>query len=180
MLTAQMGTRTFEESEVNNHEIRPDLLQKLLELSPDEVTAEEKVQGGITKVRYQCCRAEHTTTASLGFRVDGMQVCVSGAPQCVPKVLLHRTRSQAQVLEVILRFLKGHHESKDLCQWLLQQLLLLRQRLETSDTFSHHEMINTSLLFVYDQWSATCTWTHADKAEGDGDGGAFGVLSLEH
>ena len=53
---AMQGVRTFLESEVTKSSKRMDLLQKMVELDPDEPTEDER-QTGITKLR---CAHSHS------------------------------------------------------------------------------------------------------------------------
>eukprot|EP00042_Codosiga_hollandica_P025254 m.110850 g.110850 ORF g.110850 m.110850 type:complete len:160 (-) comp51815_c0_seq9:133-612(-) len=71
-MDVKMGTRTFQESEVGKPVLRLDLLEKMVALDPSEPTDEER-RSGITKQRYMQFRERESTSASLGFRIEGIQ-----------------------------------------------------------------------------------------------------------
>uniref|UniRef100_A0A1I8FUW0 Kinase n=1 Tax=Macrostomum lignano TaxID=282301 RepID=A0A1I8FUW0_9PLAT len=52
IMDVKMGSRTFLESEVTNPVLRTDLYKKMVELDPNEPTAEEKQHQAVTKLRY--------------------------------------------------------------------------------------------------------------------------------
>eukprot|EP00912_Choanoflagellata_sp_UC4_P001659 UC4_evm2s1054 len=73
ILDCKMGFRTFQESQVKSKKLRLDLLKKMIKIDKDEPTEEEK-EHGITKLRYMQFRENRSTSASLGFRIDGMKL----------------------------------------------------------------------------------------------------------
>ncbi|KNC72651.1 hypothetical protein SARC_14789, partial [Sphaeroforma arctica JP610] len=73
VMDCKIGYRTFLESEVQNEELRPDLLGKMRKLSPGDITAEEEKAGGVTKLRYMQFRENLSSTSKLGFRIEGIK-----------------------------------------------------------------------------------------------------------
>ena len=49
-------------------------MDKLLKVAPNAATDEEKEAGGILKLRYLQFRDDSTSTKTLGFRVDAVQL----------------------------------------------------------------------------------------------------------
>ena len=64
---------TFLEDDVNTEKLRKDLLGKMLELDDREPTSEER-KCGVTKMRYMQFRERMSSSHSLGFRIEAMQV----------------------------------------------------------------------------------------------------------
>ena len=72
----KVGTRSFLEADLSDKETKPrtDLFLKMMVLAPNEATAEERRTKTITKRRYMLWRERDTSSATLGFRVEGIRV----------------------------------------------------------------------------------------------------------
>lgn len=72
VMDCKIGVRSFMETECESAKPRHDLFERMQKISPDEATSEEKAAGFITKHRWMSFRDKLSSTASLGFRVDGI------------------------------------------------------------------------------------------------------------
>lgn len=192
----KMGTRTFKDSECSSLKPRKDLLDKMLEIDPNEPTEEER-RVGITKLRYMTFREKLSSSASMGFRFDGVRAFGPSGPDQEEDVFVLNKKdttkiaTREQIQSCLRRYLNGR---PDVQAELLARLVELREALRGSDWFASHDMIGSSLLFVYDRSlsSAGCTtgvWmidfanTHplcppVPCGEGREDGYLFGLDNL--
>ncbi|XP_067877550.1 inositol-trisphosphate 3-kinase B-like isoform X2 [Heterodontus francisci] len=76
IMDCKMGTRTYLEEELTKARqkvhIRKDLYQKMFKVDPCAPSEEEHGQGGVTKPRYMQWRETISSTATLGFRIEGI------------------------------------------------------------------------------------------------------------
>lgn len=154
VMDIKMGTRTFQESEVGKPVRRMDLLEKMIAVDPAEPSEEEK-QLGITKQRYMQFRERESSTASLGFRVEGIKIAKQEAPLDFKKL-----RTREQVLSALQTFLPDPTSPvyDVVHKALLDRLRLLCQTLTYSQFFQDHEFIGTSILFIYDHTGRAGLW----------------------
>jgi len=148
LMDVKMGLRTFTESDAHDTTIRADMLQKLQKIAPDAATDEEKANGGVVKLRYLQFREQTTTTTTLGFRVEAVQLSENFDTTNVPSPTeLRLVATREKVSEVIAKYLQRR---RPLLTSFLQQLRDLRTTLEECPVFRDHSFIRSSLLFVYD------------------------------
>lgn len=156
VMDCKMGTRTFLESEVAKKTKRKDLLAKMVKLDPDEPTAEENEEG-ITKLRYMVFREMLSSSRTLGFRIEGVKL---GGQE--PLNSFKTKREFTDVAEVVRsEFLPQKcdpHVREKIRAGFHTRLLDLRDTMASSAFFSNHELIGTSLLFVYDLTGSTGIW----------------------
>eukprot|EP01137_Pigoraptor_chileana_P025389 Opistho-2@94823 len=150
VMDIKMGQRTFLESEVNNHELRKDLYQKMIEMDPTEPTPEEHIAGAITKLRYMQYREKQSSTSTLGFRVEGVKL----ANEPVMNNFKH-VKTRDDVLVVVREFVNGDMALRDS---FVDRLDAIRGTLEVSQFFKEHEVVGSSLLFAYDHTGQTGVW----------------------
>lgn len=155
VMDCKMGTRTFLESEVSKKSKRKDLLAKMEQLDPDAPTAEEKEEG-ITKLRYMVFREMLSSSRTLGFRIEGIKL---GGSE--PLNNFKTKRSVAEVGGVIRNDFLPHakHDVRErIRQTFHSRLLDLREASAGSPFFANHELIGSSLLFVYDMTGNAGIW----------------------
>ena len=141
IMDIKLGTRTFLESDVGKPTLRLDLVQKMLELDPSAVSAQERREG-ITKMRYMQFREATSSSASLGWRIEGIQLRGSKHPSDCKQL-----REPAELAQALLWFLQGRAQ---LQRQVLERLEALQLALEASIWFVTHEVVSSSLLFIYD------------------------------
>ncbi|XP_054722634.1 inositol-trisphosphate 3-kinase homolog [Uloborus diversus] len=142
VMDIKMGTRTFLESEVENAKARSDLYEKMLKVDPTAPTAEELETKAITKLRYMQFRENLSSSAELGFRIEGFKV--HGEE---PTKDLKCLKSRDEICRTMKQFLNGSEKVRLL---LIARLENLKAKLEKSTFFRHHEVIGSSILIIHD------------------------------
>ncbi|XP_016844039.1 inositol-trisphosphate 3-kinase B isoform X2 [Nasonia vitripennis] len=150
VMDCKVGVRTYLETELAKAKERPklrkDMYEKMVQVDPSAPSAEERRLQGVTKPRYMVWRETISSTATLGFRVEGMKLARGGSSKD-----FKTTRTREQVMEAVRRFVDGypHAISK-----YLQRLKAIRATLKASPFFATHEVVGSSLLFVHDAKNA--------------------------
>jgi len=154
LMDIKMATRTFTEEDAASQEQRADLLAKMLKVNPDAATPAEAAAGGITKMRYLRFREGASTSATLGFRVDAVQLA-DGLEGVVPDSNeLKSIDSVAAVNTAIRQYIQYR---QPLAREFGLRLRELREALEGDDVFMSHSFVRTSLLFVYSAVTCSCS-----------------------
>uniref|UniRef100_A0AAQ4QD13 Kinase n=1 Tax=Gasterosteus aculeatus aculeatus TaxID=481459 RepID=A0AAQ4QD13_GASAC len=87
VMDCKMGVRTYLEEELTKARKkpspRPDMYQKMVEVEPEAPTPEETLQKVVTKPRYMQWRETISSTATLGFRIEGVKVRLEKVCVCV-------------------------------------------------------------------------------------------------
>ncbi|XP_050804421.1 inositol-trisphosphate 3-kinase B isoform X8 [Gopherus flavomarginatus] len=154
VMDCKMGVRTYLEEELTKARKKPslrkDMYQKMIEVDPNAPTEEENALHAVTKPRYMQWRETISSTATLGFRIEGIKKEDGTVNRDFKK-----TRTKEQVTEAFREFTKGN---RNILNGYLNRLKGIRDTLETSPFFKCHEVIGSSLLFIHDQKEQAKVW----------------------
>ncbi|XP_039388013.1 inositol-trisphosphate 3-kinase B [Mauremys reevesii] len=154
VMDCKMGVRTYLEEELTKARKKPslrkDMYQKMIEVDPSAPTEEENALHAVTKPRYMQWRETISSTATLGFRIEGIKKEDGSVNRDFKK-----TRTKEQVTEAFREFTKGN---RNILNGYLNRLKGIRDTLETSPFFKCHEVIGSSLLFIHDQKEQAKVW----------------------
>lgn len=154
VMDCKMGVRTYLEEELTKARKKPslrkDMYQKMVEVDPDAPTEEEKAQRAVTKPRYMQWRETISSTATLGFRIEGIKKEDGSVNRDFKK-----TKTREQVTEAFREFTKGN---RNILVAYRDRLKDIRATLEVSPFFKCHEVIGSSLLFIHDQKEQAKVW----------------------
>ncbi|KAL3979906.1 F-box and WD-40 domain protein 8 [Sarotherodon galilaeus] len=154
VMDCKMGVRTYLEEELTKARKkpspRPDMYQKMIEVDPAAPTIEENDKKAVTKPRYMQWRETISSTATLGFRIEGVKKEDGTVNRDFKK-----TKTREQVTAAFHDFVKGN---KDILNIYLSRLQEIRATLEISPFFKTHEVIGSSLLFVHDRNGRAKVW----------------------
>ncbi|XP_033335067.2 inositol 1,4,5-triphosphate kinase 2 isoform X1 [Megalopta genalis] len=150
VMDCKVGVRTYLESELAKAKERPklrkDMYEKMVQVDPTAPSAEERRVQGVTKPRYMVWRETISSTATLGFRVEGIKLAHGGSSKD-----FKTTRTREQVTEALRRFVEGYPHA--VAKYILR-LKAIRATLKASPFFASHEVVGSSLLFVHDAKNA--------------------------
>ncbi|KAM7395607.1 hypothetical protein PAMA_007057 [Pampus argenteus] len=154
VMDCKMGVRTYLEEELTKARKkpspRPDMYQKMIEVDPKAPTPEENDKKTVTKPRYMQWRETISSTATLGFRIEGVKKEDGTVNRDFKK-----TKTREQVTAAFQDFVRGN---KDILNRYLSRLNEIRDTLEISPFFKTHEVIGSSLLFVHDSKGRAKVW----------------------
>uniref|UniRef100_A0A3P8S8Q6 Kinase n=1 Tax=Amphiprion percula TaxID=161767 RepID=A0A3P8S8Q6_AMPPE len=141
IMDCKMGSRTYLEEELVTARERPqprnDMYEKMVAVDPEAPTVQERAQQAVLKTRYMQWRETLSSTASLGFRIEGFR---KANGEC--QTNFKRTKSREQVVEIL--FQNGSN-----CNVFLQVL---------ADFAVSLQVVGSSLLFVHDWTGKTGVW----------------------
>nr|XP_046245174.1 inositol-trisphosphate 3-kinase Cb [Scatophagus argus] len=154
IMDCKMGSRTYLEEELIKARERPrlrkDMYEKMVAVDPGAPTEEERAQQGVLKPRYMQWRETLSSTATLGFRIEGIK---KADGTC--NTNFKKTKHSEQVMQALEDFVGGNTQ---ILKLYLQRLEELRSVLEQSDFFRTHEVVGSSLLFVHDASGKARVW----------------------
>ncbi|XP_053330117.1 inositol-trisphosphate 3-kinase C [Spea bombifrons] len=154
IMDCKMGVRTYLEEELvkarEKPKLRRDMYEKMIAVDPDAPTEEEHKQKAILKPRYMQWRETLSSTATLGFRIEGIK---KGDGTCDTN--FKKTKHREQIVRTLEDFVDGN---KNILKNYLMRLKDLRTELEKSEFFKLHEVVGSSLLFVHDASELAKVW----------------------
>ncbi|XP_036440575.1 inositol-trisphosphate 3-kinase Cb [Colossoma macropomum] len=154
IMDCKMGSRTYLEEELVKARERPklrrDMYEKMVAVDPDAPSPEERAQQAVLKPRYMQWRETLSSTATMGFRIEGIK---KADGTC--NTNFKKTKHREQVMKALEDFVDGNTQ---ILRSYLQRLKELRSVLETSEFFRTHEVVGSSLLFVHDASGQARVW----------------------
>ncbi|KAG9472500.1 hypothetical protein GDO78_019195 [Eleutherodactylus coqui] len=154
IMDCKMGVRTYLEEELvkarEKPKLRKDMYEKMIAVDPDAPTEEENRQGAVLKPRYMQWRETLSSTATFGFRIEGIKRADGTCDTNFKK-----TKHREQVMGALEDFVDGN---KNILRNYLTRLKELRIELEKSEFFKQHEVVGSSLLFVHDSSELAKVW----------------------
>ncbi|XP_072887642.1 inositol-trisphosphate 3-kinase B-like [Hemitrygon akajei] len=154
IMDCKMGVRTYLEEELTKARLqltlRKDMYQKMTKVDPAAPTPEEHQQGAVTKPRYMQWRETLSSTATLGFRIEGITMESGSILKDFKK-----TKTREQIITTLTRFTEGH---LGVLTGYLERLQAIKEALLQSQFFRSHEVIGSSLLFVHERKRCVNVW----------------------
>ncbi len=103
-----MGVRTYLEEELTKArekpKLRKDMYEKMIAIDPIEPTEDENELKAVTKPRYMIWRETISSTASLGFRIEGIKLSNGKAMKD-----FKRTKTEEHVKTAFNYFINNHN-----------------------------------------------------------------------
>ncbi|XP_026730771.1 inositol-trisphosphate 3-kinase B isoform X2 [Trichoplusia ni] len=151
VMDCKIGVRTYLEEELakakEKTKLRKDMYEKMIQIDPKAPTEEEHRSKGVTKPRYMIWRETISSTATLGFRIDGVKKADGTSSKD-----FKTTKSREQIAEAFKEFTSN---CPNAAPRYLERLKNIRDTLKESPFFRSHELIGSSLLFVHDKRRAS-------------------------
>ncbi|XP_072885141.1 inositol-trisphosphate 3-kinase C-like isoform X2 [Hemitrygon akajei] len=154
IMDCKMGVRTYLEEELTKAREKPklrnDMYEKMIAVDPNAPTQEEHEKKAVLKPRYMQWRETLSSTATLGFRIEGIR---KADGTC--NTNFKKTKLKEQVTAALEDFVDSN---KNILRKYLTRLKDLRIALEGSEFFRTHEVVGSSLLFVHDDSGMAKIW----------------------
>ncbi|XP_026814150.1 inositol-trisphosphate 3-kinase A-like [Rhopalosiphum maidis] len=150
VMDCKIGVRTYLEEELakakEKPKLRKDMYEKMIQIDPNAPSEEEHRLKGVTKPRYMVWRETISSTATLGFRIEGIKKSDGKSSKD-----FKTTKNRDQVIEAFRDFVAGFPH---VIPKYITRLRAIRDMLVESKFFTTHEVIGSSLLFVHDSKNA--------------------------
>ncbi|CAI9552796.1 unnamed protein product [Staurois parvus] len=154
IMDCKMGFRTYLEDELAKALLKPtlrkDLYNKMVALDSQAPTLEEHLQKAVTKPRYMQWRESVSSTAVLGFRIEGVTIEAGSVKKNFKKM-----KSREQIMETFDTFTKSRQDI--LCYSAVKFQIQIRG-FHLYDFPLLSQVIGSSLLFVHDRRGNTNVW----------------------
>ncbi|XP_030382399.1 inositol-trisphosphate 3-kinase B isoform X2 [Scaptodrosophila lebanonensis] len=151
VMDCKIGVRTYLEEELSKAKEKPklrkDMYDKMIQIDAQAPNAEEHAAKAVTKPRYMVWRETISSTATLGFRIEGIKKSDGTSSKD-----FKTTKSREQIKAAFSEFLSGFAH---ILPRYIQRLRAIRATLDVSEFFKTHEVIGSSLLFVHDNTHAS-------------------------
>ncbi|XP_026752724.1 inositol-trisphosphate 3-kinase A isoform X2 [Galleria mellonella] len=151
VMDCKIGVRTYLEEELakakEKTKLRKDMYEKMIQIDPKAPSDEEHRSKGVTKPRYMIWRETISSTATLGFRIDGVKKADGTSSKD-----FKTTKTRDQITDAFKEFTSN---CSNAATRYLERLLNIRATLQESHFFKTHELIGSSLLFVHDKRRAS-------------------------
>ncbi|KAJ0176218.1 hypothetical protein K1T71_008392 [Dendrolimus kikuchii] len=151
VMDCKIGVRTYLEEELakakEKTKLRKDMYEKMIQIDPKAPSEEEHRSKGVTKPRYMIWRETISSTATLGFRIDGVKKADGTSSKD-----FKTTKTREQIVEAFKDFTNNFANATP---QYLERLRSIRATLTESHFFKTHELIGSSLLFVHDKRKAS-------------------------
>lgn len=154
IMDCKMGVRTYLEEELTKArekpKLRKDMYEKMIAVDPNAPTQEEHEQKAVLKPRYMQWRETLSSTATLGFRIEGIRKADGSCDTNFKK-----TKLKEEVMDTLEDFVDSN---RNVLRNYLTRLKEVRTALEGSEFFNTHEVVGSSLLFVHDKTELAKVW----------------------
>ncbi|KAL2095305.1 hypothetical protein ACEWY4_010024 [Coilia grayii] len=154
IMDCKMGTRTYLEEDLRkareSPQPRKDMYEKMVAVDLSAPSPDEHAQKAVLKTRYMQWRESLSSTATLGFRIEGIQKADGTV-----NTNFKKTKCKEQVVEALQDFVG---KSIPVVRSYQKRLKEMRQVLENSDFFRAHEVVGSSLLFIHDRTGKAGVW----------------------
>ncbi|XP_069763785.1 inositol-trisphosphate 3-kinase C [Narcine bancroftii] len=161
IMDCKMGVRTYLEEELTKArekpKLRKDMYEKMIAVDPNAPTKEEHELKAVLKPRYMQWRETLSSTATLGFRIEGIRKADGSC-----NTNFKKTKLKEQVMEALEDFVDSN---KNVLRKYLTRLKELRIALESSEFFKTHELLEFWIPVILLCWESEIQTENAGKTQ---------------